>query len=765
MGEPPGAGDAAAQAPTAGIGSEPPRLNPFAFPSDTTFRFVLLIAAILGVSLFTYNWLHIGLSDSEAEMGQLSACVAEREAGVSSALDITAVDSVMQRFNTCVAGTYRQRGDFMLAGVAVLLVTAIALFVAAPWWRRRRGRLVPLTGDDAPEVLAELRAISEEAGLAKPPQFLWNPFDRGVRGLAFGLVGHRYVALSGGLVILFATDRTAFRAVVHHELAHLRNRDVDITYLTVAVWQAFVLVAIVPFAASVFLITLESPDTAASLGWRLALLAILVFLTRNAVLRARELYADVRASTHEAGLRRLLANAHQERGRRIGPLRLHPTAAERAQVIDDPDRLFRLGSLEVFGVGIAATVAYHEVVSIVSFYNLAGLTTMWLAAMVFAPFAAAVVAMGAWRETFMALSRGSRPRHILRLGLALGAGALIGERISLSAAVFDQDVVLSSNVVGPDALWVAAVLGGLVLFVAWVTGSASLWIPAASGMRSPWPTSIAGLLAAGVLLALAMGMFFLVRATRPAFDYTDLLTREQHASVAEVAWAGSPELWRLVMDPMVLTYVTQPAVWALIIGVWAFPLAAALWYRRLPTRLTPSWGGLARDASPSIIRPHIQPARAVAVGAAGGLSLFILFLLVRLAARATMPEATRDTIAFALAFYFWNVGLAIVGQAVVAVLVVATTSRAAVFQALIAAFVTGIGGAVAIFSQPSLASCLQVFAIRFVGQATCAWDVEEAFVIRTLQHVVSLGFIAALAASGATLAIRAALQRLRDLRT
>jgi hypothetical protein len=35
-----------------------PRLNPFIFPSDTDFRFVLLIVAVLGASLFIFNGLY-----------------------------------------------------------------------------------------------------------------------------------------------------------------------------------------------------------------------------------------------------------------------------------------------------------------------------------------------------------------------------------------------------------------------------------------------------------------------------------------------------------------------------------------------------------------------------------------------------------------------------------------------------------------------------------------------------------------------------------
>jgi hypothetical protein len=38
-----------------------PRLNPFAFPSDTDFRFVLLIVSVLGASLFIYRAVYFSI--------------------------------------------------------------------------------------------------------------------------------------------------------------------------------------------------------------------------------------------------------------------------------------------------------------------------------------------------------------------------------------------------------------------------------------------------------------------------------------------------------------------------------------------------------------------------------------------------------------------------------------------------------------------------------------------------------------------------------
>ena len=65
--------------------------------------------------------------------------------------------------------------------------------------------------------------------------------------MAFGLPWRRYVRLNAGLVVLRGQDPDGFRATIRHELAHLSNRDVDLTFATVAIWRAFTVVALLPF--------------------------------------------------------------------------------------------------------------------------------------------------------------------------------------------------------------------------------------------------------------------------------------------------------------------------------------------------------------------------------------------------------------------------------------------------------------------------------------------------------------------------------------
>ena len=101
-------------------------------------------------------------------------------------------------------------------------------------------------------------------------------------------------------------------------------------------------------------------------GWRVAALALLVYLTRNAILRSREVYADVRASAAPGAadaLARLLAALPRPRTTGLSRLvRVHPDPSARLAAMLDTGPLFRLDLFTAFGAGIAATIAYESAV-------------------------------------------------------------------------------------------------------------------------------------------------------------------------------------------------------------------------------------------------------------------------------------------------------------------------------------------------------------------------------------------------------------------
>ena len=295
---------------------------------------------------------------------------------------------------------------------------------------------------------------SSEAGLAEEPRWLWNPLDPSPTGLAFGRPGSHAVALMGGLVVRQVADPPAFRSVVRHELAHLRNRDVDLTYATVSLWYAFLLASVLPFA---FVVADEGAGTVLALGWRLLALAALVYLTRNAVLRAREVYADVRASVpdrRDGALRRILAALPRLYDSWWGRLRsVHPDPETRLAALEDTRAMFPIGLLVAFGTGVAATIAYESLVTFIGIFLSDSFSIYLLSAAVFAPLALGVVGVGVWRGVWATLAD-DRPRsHTWPLALAFAAGFLVGPELALQRGVrIEGDDTLLETALGSGAL-------------------------------------------------------------------------------------------------------------------------------------------------------------------------------------------------------------------------------------------------------------------------------------------------------------------------
>ena len=196
------------------------------------------------------------------------------------------------------------------AGSALMVVAAGALYWGLPAWKGRRHRVVPVeeidTCGDLPRLLGELAA---SAGLVRAPRFVVDPAARTTGAVVFGRPRRYTICLHGGLVARRSGDADGFRAVVLHEIAHIRNRDVGLTYATVALWRVYLLAPLLPYAAlaAVGLFSLvagswpQSPFGPIARTVYLqelllsAVMVALVYLVRADILRSREINADIAA--------------------------------------------------------------------------------------------------------------------------------------------------------------------------------------------------------------------------------------------------------------------------------------------------------------------------------------------------------------------------------------------------------------------------------------------------------------------------------------
>ena len=364
------------------------RLNPFAFPSDTTFRFLLFIAAIVGASLQAFEWVYSVFFTDAAAFGQALLACGPSPDHFPSEVELAVANACRAAVNAPVIRAVVVAVAALLAGGAIAYGIAVV---------RARRRYRPFSRDDSPELADSFASLAAELEVEPAPSLRWQPIDQRAVGLAFGPPGNRELAFTGGLVPLSVRDRPAFRAIVLHELAHLRNGDVDLSYYAIGLWRALLVLAMLPFVLSLLRELPRDPATVASFGWRFFLLVPLVYIIRSAILRAREHDADVRASTREPEIRRVLATAAAKEPSHSKLRRLvawHPSTAHRVDVIDDPSPLLRLGLLDAFGIGIVGSLAYEDVALVLGMAGMDAIAARGLAAFAFGPLVGVILALG-----------------------------------------------------------------------------------------------------------------------------------------------------------------------------------------------------------------------------------------------------------------------------------------------------------------------------------------------------------------------------------
>ena len=379
-----------------------------------------------------------------------------------------------------------------------------------------------------------------------------------------------------------------------------------------------------------------------------------------------------------------------------------------------------------------------------------------LAAAVFVPLTMAAIGVGVWRSSWAALAEGRVPPSTWPLALALGAGFALGPELALERIAPSGDETLLSTALESSALWIAALLIGVVLLVAWVGGSAAAWIRALAGSTRPTTVLVAGLLVASGVLSVFIGVFFAIFKTPAANTFSRQGAALEYEEVSEIAWVGPKWLYQALRDTQALIVLTQPVVFASVIALWLFPFAAFLW-RRDRVADAP-WAFLepgGRLRIPLIGRASLDW---LWIGLIAGGATLACLLVLRLGLRAGIDAETRAEQFFPLAFFYWQLVLALVVQAVAGG-VAAARSRSTgmpLVVALAAGFVTAVIASAGIVIGPTLAGCVEPIAMN---PGPCAWQVDASFYWLLVRLVVAQGAVAAVAGGLLVLGVQAVLAR------
>ena len=333
------------------------KLNPFALPTETDARFILLVLSAPALAFGVSELLRYSLNPDASTPFS----------GVPSAPGDLPLDEYF--LEQAKFGYELMRASIASLALPALLIGII--FLAAAVLYRDHPRRLQRKKDALPYVArtdlvleGELSALTSRSGLPVVPHILLGKTLGSQDGQAFGVGRRKSIYLGGGLRLLLRKSADRFRAILLHELAHIVNRDIGRTYFAQSLWSAVVLVTILPLVGSTLYLATSSSFVRLSDGlsaddlqeilfvklpslagilFRSAGLIVVVLMVRAGLLRTRELYADWRAALWGSGSTLAAILQAQTRGRKVTGLpafRLHPSPAERLDTLNKPRRLF-----------------------------------------------------------------------------------------------------------------------------------------------------------------------------------------------------------------------------------------------------------------------------------------------------------------------------------------------------------------------------------------------------------------------------------------
>ncbi|MEV0362610.1 M48 family metalloprotease [Nocardia fusca] len=714
-----------------------------AFTAGTAIRFALLLAFVVVDSLSLLSAVTSQLRSHDQSWYGLCRLAVGYDPWQSSYIPAAALTHA-EFIRSCEDshGVARAPVEWMIAGsVAVLLVAAV-IYLGSPVWRGRPGRLLPVDTSGPDELAARLRELVAVADLRRTPEFVIDPRAETVGAVVFGRLGRYTVCLDGGLVARSGSAPEVLRDVVLHELAHLRNRDVDITYATVALWRAFLVCALVPYLIGQGISVAADPE----LWWaewqvslrgilRVAVLVALTYLVRADILRTREVHADLEAA-HRAGADAFAwqddgtAPKHPRWDRFLGLWRTHPGRPERLGALHGSGSLFGVTALMMFLTGVTAQVANLAVPLAADGFGVAvntglgGLLSTWVTA----GLVVGIAGYALWRAVGHAVVTGVPVPSGRRAGIWLGAGMAVGELMSFRSAgprLLPED----------PAILLVFVLAGAV-FTWWLTHCAELWIRGCRG-HSIRTVRLLGLGAALVVFGTWYGYWM----SGPFL----FLRGPLHS--AELSLPGLPLWYGFIAD-----LANRPLVLIGATCLWVFPLLALV--RRPPSR-TPAWiermgGGDLGERALSLAAVSLRPAVVGAVlgglPAGGAVALVMYRLHPGRPAGGLTPE-------FINAYPMWLTAGLGTAAVLTAGAVAAVAGRYRSVMAPAAAAGAGLFGLLGLFFFAATDGCLESMQVMAY---TCAWRPDAARLMVLLQVPFVLGIGIHLAAAAALIAALAA---------
>jgi Zn-dependent protease with chaperone function len=486
-----------------------------ALPAATSWRFVLLMAAVIAGAIALNTFLVTALLGAFPRFPLLSqfrcytglaADVAARRPGYG------------MNFYSCLIATQSAQALANAGLAAVLVVISVLIYRLYPPLILRRATVRPLAalaGITPVRVIDLIDMVTREAG--RPVELLVAVDQPGTGARAFGCFPRYRILMDIGLVTVAGRDEGRLRAVLAHEVGHVRNRDIDITYLTTAVWWAFLAVEL-PLSA---VAAIRLPSQLLGLSWRLAIILALIWLVRSSVLRTREFYADLAAAADplareplRQALQRQAPSASGSRPRPGGGRRLplaallsrasdalayHPPASDRLAILADQSPLYRAWPADALIAGALIGIAYSPLNALFALLDVSYTWRLILLGIIVGLAVGGTLAGPLWRQSYQQLSLGQQPRGSWRCSVSFATGILIGQLVTppLSGVNGLAAVLREQPLVGLALIGVLYLV--TYLMFEWIVLGAETWL-AVARPRSAYRAGV-------VLAALVTGVW------------------------------------------------------------------------------------------------------------------------------------------------------------------------------------------------------------------------------------------------------------------
>jgi hypothetical protein len=437
-------------------------VNLRALPKETTLRFALVVFVVFASALALEESLWYTLYLDHANE-VLQRCRSSRP-GLAGNRETMA----------CVRSSEHARVIWTVAWAVVVLALGIVGAAVGSAARRRRLRRLPV---DRLARTIDLSADVAATNRMDSLPLLWRPGRPIATARADG-IRQQYVEVGLTWLGVVYSDETSARAILEHEYAHHRLRDVLPSRITL--WTGYALLAAaVPFVAAVWTVGAGTATTALA---RLAAAGVVVAVARAATLRAREFDADREAARDAPdGMVRALNGAVRAGGpaptwrRRLTRLVAHhPSAETRLAAVARPATRFGLRASDGALVGLATAITGPVLARLwrgwfqIGDPNLYGELIGWATVGVF---------MGGWMAIVMvravAAEADGEQLRIAPFSLAMALSALVG-RLVFSMPLYQpmESLPRTFTDVGATVLFVLALAAAVV----WLRGFVEAWL-------------------------------------------------------------------------------------------------------------------------------------------------------------------------------------------------------------------------------------------------------------------------------------------------